>query len=77
MNASPETRQIILDMKISAVIAEYADRYNVTLEEAADTYYNSVTAQLIEERIADLHCRSNGYLADELWLEIQNNKVRF
>lgn len=66
-----ESRQIILDMKIASVIAKYAERYNVSLEEATKTFYTSVTAQLIEERIADMHCRSDGYLADELWLEVQ------
>ncbi len=68
---SPESKQIILDMKIASVIAEFSKRYNVSLELATDLFYNSLTAQLIEERVADLHCRSNGYLADELWLELQ------
>ncbi len=71
---TPETRQIILDMKIASVIAKYAERYNVSLEDATETFYSSVTAQLIEERIADMHCRSDGYLADELWLEIQKKE---
>ncbi len=73
-NPTPESRQIILDMKIASVIAKYAERYHVSLEEATETFYSSVTAQLIEERIADMHCRSDGYLADELWLEVQKNK---
>ncbi len=73
MKATPESRQIILDMKISRIIQTYAERYGVSLEEATETFYNSVTAELIEERIADLHCRSNGYLADELWLEVQGS----
>ncbi|MCD8297723.1 MAG: DUF3791 domain-containing protein [Prevotella sp.] len=76
MKASPESRQIILDMKISRIIKKYAERYNVSLEEAMDTYYSSITAQLVEERIADMHCRSDGYLADELWLEVQKNKEK-
>lgn len=69
--STPESRQIILDMKIASVINKYAERYNVSLEEATDAFYSSVTAQLIEDRIADMHCRSDGYLADELWLELQ------
>lgn len=74
MTATKESRQIILDMKMSRIIQTYAERYHVSLEEATDTYYASVTAQLIEERIADMHCRSDGYLADELWLEVQGIK---
>ncbi len=71
MTVSSESRQIILDRKIARIIQAYCERYHVSLEEATDTYYSSVTAQLIEEGIADLHCRSDNYLADELWLEMQ------
>ncbi|WP_347144291.1 DUF3791 domain-containing protein [Parabacteroides distasonis] len=74
MTVAKESRQIILDMKISHIIQTYAERYHVSLEEATDIYYASVTAQLVEERIADMHCRSDGYLADELWLEVQKSK---
>ncbi len=76
MKATPESRQIILDMKISNIIQKYANRYHVSLKEATETYYGSVTAQLVEDRIADMHCRSDGYLADELWLEVQENKEK-
>ncbi len=61
-------------MKIARVIEKYAEMYGVSLEEAMETFYTSVTAQLIEERVADLHCRSDGYLAEELWLEVQEKK---
>lgn len=71
MTATEESRQVILDRKISHIIQTYARRYNVPLKEAAETYYASVTAQLVNGRIADMHCRSDGYLADELWLEVQ------
>ncbi len=71
---TPESRQIILDMKIASVIAKYAERYNVSLEEATETFYNSSLAQLIDERVADLHCRSDIYLADELHLELEEKK---
>ncbi len=71
---SPEARQIILDMKIASVIAKYAELYNVSLEDATKQFYESSLAQLIEERIADLHCRSDIYLADELHLELEEKK---
>ncbi len=71
MNASEKSRQIILDRKIARLIAVYSEQYGTTLEEAAELYYNSVTSHLIEERVADLHCRSDKYLAEELWLEVQ------
>ncbi len=62
-------RQIILDRKIARIIATYSEQYDVSIEEATELYYNSVTSQLIEQGIADLHCRSDKYLAEELWLE--------
>ncbi len=67
-------KQIVLDMKIARIIAIYSEEYNVSLEEATDLFYNSVTAQLIEEGVADLHCRSDRYLADELRIEVQKRK---
>lgn len=48
--------------------------FNVPLDKATDIYYNSETANLIEEGIADLHCRSDKYLAEEVWREFQESK---
>jgi hypothetical protein len=31
--------------------------------------YNSETFTLIDEGVADLHCRSDKYLANEIWAE--------
>lgn len=45
--------------------------HNVTLQEATDIYYNSDTSTLIEDGVADLHCRSDKYLAEEVWNEYQ------
>jgi hypothetical protein len=43
--------------------------YGVSLNDATDIYYGSETANLIEEGVADLHCRSDKYLAEEVWNE--------
>ena len=50
--------------------------YNITIEEATDIYYNSSIADLIEEGIADLHCRSDKYLATEIWDDYINQKQK-
>lgn len=42
---------------------------NVSLDDAMDMFYNSETIQLMEEGVADLHCRSEKYLAEEVWRE--------
>jgi hypothetical protein len=43
--------------------------YGVSLEKATDIYYGSETANMIEEGVSDLHCRSDKYLAEEIWRE--------
>ena len=73
---SEKSRQIILDRKIARIIEAYSVLYSVSLEEAADIYYNSITSQLIEEGIADLHCRSDRYLAEEVWRELNMNDFK-
>ena len=36
----------------------------VTLEDALDFFYTSSIYQMMNEGIADMHCRSDGYLAE-------------
>ena len=60
-----------LSAKIARIIQCISEMFNVTLEDATDIYYNSETANLIEEGVADLHCRSDKYLAEEVWLVYQ------
>lgn len=48
--------------------------FDVTLDKATDIFYSSETAGMIEEDIADLHCRSDRYLAGEVWREYQESK---
>lgn len=48
--------------------------FGVSLDEATDIYYRSETSNMIEEGIADLHCRSDKYLAEEVWREYQEQK---
>ncbi len=71
MSGSEKSRQIILDRKIARVIRAFSEEYGVSLEEATELYYNSLTSKLIEEGVADLHCRSDKYLAEELMLELK------
>lgn len=59
----------ILEAKFARVISEISKMYNVSLDDAMDMFYNSETMQLMEEGIADLHCRSEKYLAEEVWRE--------
>ena len=59
----------ILEAKFARIISEISKVYNVSLDDAMDMFYNSETMQLMEEGVADLHCRSEKYLAEEVWRE--------
>lgn len=48
----------ILEAKFARIISEISKMYNVSLDDAMDMFYNSETMQLMEEGVADLHCRS-------------------
>lgn len=64
-----ESITVLRGEKIAKIIENISSRYTISLEEAADIYYNSDTSILIEEGIADLHCRSEKYLAQCVWDE--------
>lgn len=55
--------------KCAAIIRSMSELFDLTITEAVDIYYQSETAQLIEEKVADLHCRSEKYLATLVWEE--------
>ncbi len=66
-----ESLTILRGEKIANVIEQICLLYSVPLDTAADIYYNSETSNLIEEGVADLHCRSEKYLAQCVWDEHQ------
>ena len=68
---SDEGKLILRSAKVARIIESISEMFKVSLQEATDIYYNSETANLIEEGVADLHCRSDKYLAEEVWLEHQ------
>ena len=71
---SEDIKQIVMDAKYARIIEALSEMYNMTLEKATDIFYNSETAELIEDKVADLHCRSEKYLASIIWDEY--NDVR-
>jgi hypothetical protein len=60
----------LIGRKISNVIFEYAELSNLSLREALDALYKSRLYHEIVNGISDMHCRSDGYLAEELKLEM-------
>jgi len=51
------------------VIEEYAKRTKVDLRIAFDIFYRSNISKEIHNGVSDMHCRSDGYLAEELIIE--------
>ncbi len=68
------TRLVQKSSKCAAIINSLSEMYHIPLEEATDIYYNSETSTLIDEGVADLHCRSERYLASLVWDEYRNGK---
>lgn len=66
-----ESKTSLRAAKVANVILALSELYNLTIQEAADLYYRSVFAGMMEDGIADLQCRSDKYLATLIWEEAQ------
>ena len=69
-----EANNTLLQMKYTRIVAEFAEQVNIPIEQALDFFYHSVTYQDLCEGIADLHCRSDQYIVDELKNEFSSSK---
>ena len=61
-------------MKYARIVEIFARESGMSLEDALGFFCDSDTYRLISEGIADMHCRSDEYLADELLLELNEAK---
>lgn len=69
-----ESRVTLRAKKVANIIMSLCKLYNLSLNHATDIYYRSPTSELIEEGVADLHCRSDKYLATLIWEDdVENN----
>jgi len=71
---SEDSKLVIRSAKCARIILCISEMYGVSLEKATDIFYNSETSNMIEEGVADLHCRSDKYLAEEVWNEYNATK---
>ncbi len=72
-----ETDLVLRANKNAAIILAITNLFGVSIQEATNIYYQSDTAQLIEDKVADLHCRSEKYLATLVWEEyLENNPTQ-
>jgi hypothetical protein len=67
-----EANKTILQMKYARIVAIFAKETGMSLEDALSFFYDSDTYKLISEGVADMHCRSDEYLADELIMEYES-----
>lgn len=65
----------LLQMKYARVVAMFAEQQIIPMEDALDFFYHSETYQELREGIADLHCRSDQYVADELAAEYHDRQT--
>lgn len=70
-----ETDLALRANKNAAIILALTELFSVSLLDATNIYFQSDTARLIEEKVADLHCRSEKYLATVVWEEYQEKNT--
>ncbi|MDE6265374.1 MAG: DUF3791 domain-containing protein [Paramuribaculum sp.] len=70
-----ESNTILRATKCANIIKSICELFGVSLQKATDMFYTSAIAGMIEDKIADLHCRSDKYLATLIWEEQQENAV--
>lgn len=58
--------RILQDMKYARIIELIAERQQIPLENAMDMLYSSALFEVIDDGTADLICRSDIYLAEEI-----------
>ena len=59
--------------KCAGVVKAYAELAEVGLREALGIFYKSNLYTEIHDGISDMHCRSDGYLAEELQMELDRS----
>ena len=65
--------KIVLQMKYARIVRLFADKLQIKYDDALAFFYDSETYKLISNGVADMHCLSDEYLADELLMEWKGN----
>lgn len=69
-----EANKTVLQMKYARIVSLFSKETGMPLEDALSFFYNSTTYEFISEGVADMHCRSDEYLVDELKIEYEESK---
>ena len=70
MTANP----ILLQKKYARVVAAFAEKMGISFDKALGIFYHSEVYQLMRDGVSDMHCMSDGYLAEELETEVSNSE---
>lgn len=70
MTANP----ILLQKKYVRVVTTFAEKMGISIDKALGIFYHSEVYQLMHDGVSDMHCMSEGYLAEELEIEWNNLK---
>ncbi len=60
----------------NGAVTEYSKLAGVPIREAMDTLYKSRLYNEIRTGVFDMHCRSSGYLAEELQIEVNETRLK-
>ena len=71
MTANP----ILLQMKYARVVHQFSQKGGLPLADALSFFYHSDLYDLMHEGISDMHCRSDEYLVEELYLEYSEQRA--
>lgn len=61
-----EADKTILQMKYARIVKLFASLTNISLEDSLGFFYDSYVYRMMSEGVADMHCRSDGYLVEML-----------
>lgn len=64
-----EANSILLQKKYARVVEAFTKMSGVSIRRALDFFYQSTIYKDMSEGISDMHCRSDEYLAEELYDE--------
>ena len=64
----------LLQMKYTRVIERFAEKADISLRDTMDFFYHSKVRMMLQDGVSNLHCMSDGYIAQDLLEEYQQQK---
>ena len=69
-----KANRTLLQKKYARIIMLLAEKQGISVEEAMKVFYESDVYQMLSMGEADLHCRSDYYILDEILIETECSK---